>query len=680
MTTAPRFAVNGRFLAANATGVQRYALNVVRAMEAALAARGESGLLLAPAAAADPGLAHLPLRRLGPLSGHAWEQLTLPARWSGPLVNLGNTAPLARPEQIVCIHDANVFIAPDSYSRAFRALYGALQPAIARRAARVATVSHAAARQIANHLPLRLADIAVLPNGHEHALGWNPAAASTTVMTLIDAFAAAERPFVLVLGSRARHKNLRLVTDLAPALDELGIDIVVAGGGAGIFAGENMQDRPNVHLLGRVSDDDLACLFDRALCLMFPSLTEGFGLPIVEAMARGCPVIASDCASMPEVCGPAALLAAPDAAAAWVAHVRALAASPMLAGDLAGAGRQWVGRFSWADTAAGYLALAADPAAAIATTPPFTARPPAMTVAVATRGRPAVVAATVRHLIATQTLQPRAVIVSCVDRLDAGDLVDCPDVTIVTGPPGLAAQRNTALANLPEGTEVVVFFDDDFVADANWLAAAAEVFRDDVGVVGLTGHVIADGIKGPGIAFEDALALIAAAPPPPRRWVEPFSPYGCNMAFRVSAIGDSRFDERLVLYGWLEDRDFAAALVRRQGGRCVKSTGPAGVHLGTKGGRVTGDRLGYSQIVNPLYMLRKGTMTLSEAAGQIFRNVASNFGLLLRPEPFIDRRGRVRGNLLGFADVLRGELKPERAAALASTGAASSHQPEGKIR
>jgi GT2 family glycosyltransferase len=285
-------------------------------------------------------------------------------------------------------------------------------------------------------------------------------------------------------------------------------------------------------------------------------------------------------------------------------------------------------------------------------------------VVVATLGRPDVVTATLDYLLRTQTLKPAAVIVSCAVRDDVGEAAQRSDVTVITGPRGLAAQRNTALAALPAGIDVVVFFDDDFVADAGWLAAAAAVFRDDPQVVGLTGHVVADDIKGPGLSFNQAVGIVEASSPP-TNWsrIEPFSPYGCNMAFRASAIGDLKFDERLVLYGWLEDRDFGAGLARR-GGRLVKCATARGVHMGVKGGRVAGDRLGYSQIVNPIYMVRKGTMTVGQAAGQIFRNVASNVAGAIKPEPFIDRKGRLRGNIRGFADVIRGRLNPELAAAI----------------
>ena len=272
-----------------------------------------------------------------------------------------------------------------------------------------------------------------------------------------------------------------------------------------------------------------------------------------------------------------------------------------------------------------------------------------------------VVTGTLGRILDRQTLKPAAILISCVTPDDAGEAATWPGVTVVTGRPGLATQRNAALAALPEAIDIVVFFDDDFVPEAGWLEAAAQRFEDEPDIVGLTGDVVADGIKGPGLRFTEVDRMLAAlGPVEPAAPIEAFSPYGCNMAFRRSAIGTLRFDERLVLYGWLEDRDFGAALAAR-GGRLVKCLEARGVHMGVKGGRISGDRLGYSQIVNPLYMLRKGTMTLSQVFGQITRNVLSNVTRFAAPEPFIDRRGRLRGNLRGAADVLLGRLEPERA-------------------
>jgi hypothetical protein len=131
------------------------------------------------------------------------------------------------------------------------------------------------------------------------------------------------------------------------------------------------------------------------------------------------------------------------------------------------------------------------------------------------------------------------------------------------------------------------------------------------------------------------------------------------MAFRACAIGEQRFDERLVLYGWLEDRDFGARVARD--GRLIKLGAALGAHMGVKRGRVSGRRLGYSQIVNPAYMRAKGTMSARDAARQALRNVVANLTKSLTPEPYIDRRGRVLGNARGLFDLARGVCEPERA-------------------
>ena len=267
------------------------------------------------------------------------------------MLNLCNTGPALAEAQVVCLHDANVFVRPDSYSASFRVAYRSLLPLLARRAACVASVSQAAARQLASVLPISERDIAVLPNGHEHVFTWNPDASA------LAATFENERPFVLLIGSQARHKNAALILEQADNLDRLGLDLVVAGGGAGIFSAIRSMSGSNIRHLGLVTDDDLAFLYRKALCLAFPSWTEGFGLPIVEAMALGCPVVSSDRASMPEVCGDAALLAAPDNGRVFLDHFAALAQSGTLRDDLQGRGMEQVKKFSWTRSAEGYLGL-----------------------------------------------------------------------------------------------------------------------------------------------------------------------------------------------------------------------------------------------------------------------------------------------------------------------------------
>ena len=669
------FAVNGRYLTQTMSGVQRYARNIVHALDQL--PRSQGAAVISPKVSAHPAYERMQALQTGFLSGYAWEQGELPIAARGRrLLNLCNMAPLIKSEQILCIHDTNVLASPGSYTASFRAVYRGLQPLLARRSVQVATVSRASAEALANYLSLSPSQITILPNGHEHALAWNPDQAALPEGLPLQRL---DRPFVLAIGANAPHKNISLLIDIAPRLDELGINIVIIGAQE-IIRARAATLPANLHSLRRVSDDDLAWLLDRALCLAFPSLTEGFGLPVVEAMARGCPVVSSDCASMPEICGNAALLASPLEPSLWVDHILALKISADLRADLAGRGREQCRNFSWKESATGYLDLLEAPVAgrkpARRTAWSNSSEEPHITAIFATLHRPDVVSKTVKHFIATQQLNPRSVIISCETADDAGDLRFNPAVKIVTGPIGLAAQRNTALKHLDPDTDIVAFFDDDFVAHPSWLAEAAQLFSEQGRVDGVTGHVLADGIKGPGIRFEGALSIVEADDgSEDRHLCEGFSPYGCNMAFRRTSIGDARFDERLVLYGWLEDRDFGGQLAMR-GGRLVKYSGCKGVHMGGKTGRTSGERLGYSQVANPVYLMRKGTMAPHHAIAQIWRNFASNAGRVLAPEPFVDRKGRLKGNFLALFDGVAGRLAPERAALIGKQTGAVTVEPD----
>jgi glycosyltransferase involved in cell wall biosynthesis len=345
--------INGRFLSAVQTGVQRYAHQIVAALDPLLLAEGRGADLIVPTVPAEPlSFRATNVRRVGFGAGHLWEQT---AAWSADdtlTLHLCNTAPVLGRRTILCIHDASVFTAPESYSFGFRSFYKFIQPLVARRTLKLATVSHHAGRQIVKHMGLTRSDIVVLPNGHEHTLAWR--AERSTLIS-----ASSVRPYVLVIGSLARHKNIGLIVGLAEALDRLSVDVRIAGGSAAVFAHLPQADAANVVWLGRVTDDDLAGLLQNALCLAFPSFSEGFGIPALEAMALGCPVVASDSSSLPEVCGSAALYAAPDDAMAWLAQISKLVGSAGLQDELRAKGRAQAKLFSWAQSAQGYMDLIA---------------------------------------------------------------------------------------------------------------------------------------------------------------------------------------------------------------------------------------------------------------------------------------------------------------------------------
>lgn len=236
-------------------------------------------------------------------------------------------------------------------------------------------------------------------------------------------------------------------------------------------------------------------------------------------------------------------------------------------------------------------------------------------------------------------------------------------VEVAVGRRGLPAQRNLGLELALRDCDVITFLDDDFLAGRGYLEKLAHGFADNPDWAVATGEVVADGVTGPGLSFEQGCAMLAAAEQfeaANERVVgvtERAGAYGCNMSIRACLVGNLRFDERLVLYGWQEDTDFSMQLGKR--GRSVAVAGMIGVHLGVKSGRVSGVRFGYSQIANPIYLSRKGTVPWPFTLRLVGRNVLANLAKSAWPEAYVDRLGRLRGNLLAFRHVISGRIEPE---------------------
>ncbi|KHK93228.1 glycosyltransferase family 2 protein [Novosphingobium malaysiense] len=280
-------------------------------------------------------------------------------------------------------------------------------------------------------------------------------------------------------------------------------------------------------------------------------------------------------------------------------------------------------------------------------------------VVVATLGRAALVCRTV-DLLADQTRPPDGIVVASVSPDDvAGIDRSRGRAEVIYSEKGLCRQRNRALSALEGRADVVVFFDDDFVPAPDYIANVEALFSADETLVGITAELLADGVLQGGFSIEAAQAIIADRPcrfPP--QITDRHELYGCNMAIRVVAAEGLRFDENLPLYGWQEDVDFTNRLGRR--GRMVAASSVTGVHLGVSGGRTSGKRLGYSQVANVVYLKRKGTMRPDLGNRLMTRNLFANAIRSIRPEPSIDRRGRLLGNMMAIVDSLRGQVDPRK--------------------
>ncbi|MDP3417649.1 glycosyltransferase family 2 protein [Falsiroseomonas sp.] len=284
-----------------------------------------------------------------------------------------------------------------------------------------------------------------------------------------------------------------------------------------------------------------------------------------------------------------------------------------------------------------------------------------LAIGIATRGRAAILGEVLAE-IARQTSAPDRVLVCHVTEEDVAGLpVRFPQVEFLASPAGLPRQRN-AILDACADCDAVLFLDDDFLPAPDYLAVTARILATHPDCVVTTGTVIADGAKGPGLSVAEGRALLEAdvAPEDALSVTPHFNGYGCNMAFRLAPLRAHgiRVDEALPLYGWYEDIDVTRALGRH--GRILRLAGARGVHLGSKSGRVSGLRLGYSQVANPVYLARKGTFPWSHAIPSAARHTAMNALRSLAPEPHVDRFGRFRGNLLALADLLRGRAHPMR--------------------
>jgi glycosyltransferase involved in cell wall biosynthesis len=351
--------INGKWLSAQASGMQRYAGEVARrVLELDPAAR-----VVVPRDAVLPDW--LPASRVIRCRGRGivFEQLMLPWHARGAmLLNLAGPAPLIKRDQLVVMHDVTPARFPRTFSRAFVLWYSLMYRVLSRRARHLATVSEFSRRELAEVLDVDPARFALAPNGHEHAYA---ARASADGVTLDRELAARTgEDYVLCVGNLTPSKNLAPVTR---ALAAAGIPVVVVGaaGSRRVFTQESPLDAPGIHLAGRLSDGELALLLKNARALVFPSLYEGFGLPLVEAQALGCPVIASDRASIPEVAGDGAVYFDPTRPEDAVRRVRELDAEERK--RLVANGRRNIARFSWDRTAEVLLELATDAPVPVAT-------------------------------------------------------------------------------------------------------------------------------------------------------------------------------------------------------------------------------------------------------------------------------------------------------------------------
>ena len=351
-----RVVINGRFLSQAITGVQRFAREVVRALDGLIEQEEvnprefQFSLAVPPGFESDLGLRHIPLRVVGKGRGQLWEQASLALHdRSALLLSLCNLGPITRPHQVVVLHDASVFAVPSAYSFAFRNWYRINIRGLGRRAARVITPSRFSATELARYAGIADDRFTVVHLGADHLDAVEPD------QTVFARHQIGQRPYILAVSSEAPHKNLVALVHALPLLRTTVPDLeVVSVGGSfpAIFAGQKGPPE-QIRRVGYTRDAELKALYQRAECFVYPSWYEGFGLPPLEAMRTGCPVIVSRAASLPEICGDGALYFDPNDPASLAEAASRLMGNEGLRDSMRVAGQQRAAQFSWRKTARG---------------------------------------------------------------------------------------------------------------------------------------------------------------------------------------------------------------------------------------------------------------------------------------------------------------------------------------
>jgi glycosyltransferase involved in cell wall biosynthesis len=336
------------------TGIERYALSLI----AAMARRAPGDLVLFTRPNAPPALTSLPVEQhRAPFKNRfSIEQLWLPAAAARARIELLHmlafpTPPLWRGLAAITVHDATPWLHRATISRGMRYYYGPLYQQALRRAAGILTVSAASRRDLVETLGVAPEQVHVTHNG--------------VLPLFFEARRAAPppAPYLLAVGTLEPRKNIPTLLHafriLRAAHPDLQLVLVGRQGWAGALPLEELA--PWVRLTGAVPDAELLELYAGAACFVLPSLYEGFGLSLCEAMAAGAPAVASDIGALREVGGDTVLYASPHSSAEFAARIgEVLAGGPAVAARVA-RGRARARAFSWdtcaEETLAVYAAL-----------------------------------------------------------------------------------------------------------------------------------------------------------------------------------------------------------------------------------------------------------------------------------------------------------------------------------
>ncbi len=340
-----KFVVNARFLTQNLSGVQRFGIEISKELRKICDNAG----FVSPKNILHHDIAGiLGARTAGFLKGHMWEQIELPlylrANKSPLLLNTGNSLPAAYKKSMVIVHDVSPVRNPGWFSKKYSAYHNFMLKKLVPNALKIVTVSEFSKREIIELLNIPENKIDVVYNSVSNEF---KQAAGEAVREKREKYALAISP----LNPRKNFKNMML------AFEKLGhrdLKLYITGSFNNIYADaeiKRIMGSDRIVFKGQLGDKELAHLYKNAEFLIYPSLYEGFGIPPLEAMACGCPVVASNIGSLTEVCSDAAYYVDPYDVNDIAAGMSEILSNTPLTRELAQKGKQRVEYFNWENSA-----------------------------------------------------------------------------------------------------------------------------------------------------------------------------------------------------------------------------------------------------------------------------------------------------------------------------------------
>lgn len=332
--------INGRFLTQEITGVQRYALEVTKALDLVVSPDTIITVLVPKGQSIKLNLKNVIIKQVGYLTGHLWEQLELPFYCkSGILFNPCATGPLFKRNQVSTFHDVNFINFSEGFTWQFRFWYTIIFFVCGKFSKSIIAISNYTKSEIIEKFAIKDSKVTVIYEGYQH---FNEIVDDNTILQKVDN----TKPFILGVSSLNKNKNFGIILSCLKYIN--GVNFVIAGkSNPKIFGDISTLKNKNITFLGRVSDSELKSLYQNAFCFIYPSFYEGFGLPPLEAMSCGCTCVVSNTSCLPEIYQDSVLYCDPKNPKTLSAQILTLLNEPLTKLSLQSHSKDILEKYSW---------------------------------------------------------------------------------------------------------------------------------------------------------------------------------------------------------------------------------------------------------------------------------------------------------------------------------------------